>query len=207
MRHIRIKKVIGITVFIILAVLALGYVTLIGYLHFSAEKTREVHYDISEYGQLKDGRNVLEIFSYGMEGNECIWPVRITDYMDVQDYLLVYYCPWDSNYLGYLTVSYENSDYKEEVARLSEYSSVDYVGNYGATGFSDYQLIAMSAGDYGFVYALTDSEETIIYVAMIFPGYGMDILYDEYIPEEYLPDGLDISRNNPTRQKILERNQ
>lgn len=201
----KIGKVIGITVVVVVLLIAVLYAALVGYLHFSAEATREIHRDISEYAYLKDGSNVLEVFSDGGETGACIWPKEIKDNMNVQDYLLAYYCPWDSNYLGYLTVSYEEADYEAEVKRLAEYPSTEYIGNYGATGFAQYEVLAMDAGDYGFVYALTDGRETIIYVAMIFPGYGMDIEYEEYLPEKYLPEGFDAGWDNPTRQEMMER--
>ncbi len=197
------KFIKGILVIVLLMILV--YAALVLYLYFSAEASKEIHEDVSEYALLENGRNVLEIFADGEEDGECIWPETITDCMDVQDYLMVYYCPWDSNYLGYLTVSYEKADYEEEEKRLREYPSTEYIGNYGATGFAQYELLAMSAGDEGFVYALTDGKETIIYVGMIFPGYGMDIEYEKYIPEEYLPEGIDAGENNPTRQRMRER--
>jgi hypothetical protein len=40
---------------------------------------------------------------------------------------------------------------------------------------------------------------------MVFPGYGMDIRYEKYIPQEYLPEGLDATEDNPTRQAVLEK--
>lgn len=206
-RRVRKKtgKIIGITILVTGILLILVYAVVAGYFTLSAAASKEIHRDVSEYAYLEDGRNVLEVFSDGGATGECIWPEEIKNHMDVQDYLLVYYCPWDSNYLGYLTVSYEEADYEAEVKRLEEYPSTEYIGNYGATGFAQYEVLAMSAGDYGFVYALTDGKETIIYVVMIFPGYGMDIEYEEYLPEEYLPEGLDAGKDNPTRQKMVER--
>lgn len=201
----KIGKVIGVTVVVVVLLIAVLYAALVGYLHFSAEATREIHRDIREYAYLEDGSNVLELFSDGGETGECIWPKEIKNNMDVQDYLLVYYCPWDSNYLGYLTVSYEEAEYEAEEKRLTAYPSTEYIGNYGATGFAQYEVLAMDAGDYGFVYALTDGKETIIYVLVIFPGYGMDIDYEAYLPKEYLPEGLDAGKDNPTRQKMVER--
>ncbi len=112
---------------------------------------------------------------------------------------------WDANYLGYLTVTYDKEAYAAEVARLLDYPSTEYLGNYGVSGFADYKVLAMHADDSGLVYALTDGKDTIIYVGMIFPGYSMDIEYEEYMPEEYMPEGLDIGENNPTKQKKTER--
>ncbi len=201
----KIGKIIGITALAAVLLVTLAYAALVGYLHISAEASKEIHRDVSEYGLLKNGKNVLEVFSDGGKDGECIWPKEVTEKMDVQDYFMMYYCPWDANYLGYFVVSYEAADYEAEVRRLEEYPSTEYIGVYGATGFVEYDVLAVNAGDAGFVYALTDGTETIVYVAMIFPGYGMDIEYEEYIPKEYLPEGLDAGKDNPTRQKMTER--
>jgi len=39
----------------------------------------------------------------------------------------------------------------------------------------------------------------------VFPGYSMDVDYEKYIPNEYLPKGLDLSENNPTREEMINR--
>lgn len=49
----------------------------------------------------------------------------------------------------------------------------------------------------GFVYALTDNENRIIYVELIFCNYFYDLDYKNMIPEEYLPDGFDATLDNP----------
>lgn len=206
----RIGKIIGITALTVIGVILAIYIVVIAYLKFSAEATWEEHHDISEYGMLDNGENMIDKFALyensiaGPMYIDNIWPETITENMDVQDYLLIYYCPFDSNYLSYLVVKYDETDYEAEITHLAEYPSTDYVGRYGAEGFEKYELLAMQASDDTFVYALTDGENTIIYVGMQFPGYSMDIEYEEYIPEEYLPRGLDLSEDNPTRQKVIE---
>ncbi len=201
----KIGKIIGITVLSVMLVILLLYAAIVGYLYISAESSREVHRDIESYGYLDDGKNVLEVFADEGEPEDGIWRESITGEMEVQDYLLVYYHPWDANYLGYLTVTYDKEAYAAETARLRDYPSTEYLGNYGASGFTDYEVLAMHADDSGFVYALTDGEDTIVYVGMIFPGYSMDIEYEEYLPKEYLPEGLDIGEDNPTKQEKTER--
>lgn len=58
--------------------------------------------------------------------------------------------------------------------------------------------MAINADSYnGFVYALTDGKNRIIYAEQIFCNYFMDLDYDEYIPHEYLLDGFDASSDNP----------
>ena len=42
-----------------------------------------------------------------------------------------------------------------------------------------------------------------MYVYLTFPGYRMDIDYEDYIPKDCLPKGLDLSEDNPVRQEVL----
>ena len=195
----------GIIVLIMIGLMIAVFAIIAAAIKISAATSKKVYRDISKYSLCRSGDDALEQFqNKGMD--ESIWPEKITDNMDVRDFLMIYYNPFDANYLGYLTVKYEESDFSEEVKRLEEYPSTEYMGNYGSTGFQKYDVLAMNASDNGFVYALTNRKDTIIYVEMIFPGYGMDIEYTKYIPEEYLPEGLDISADNPTRLKNIEKN-
>ena len=69
--------------------------------------------------------------------------------MDVKEYKMVYYNPWDAQYLSYLTVEYDEAAYAAELERLGNYTSTDYIGYYSVTGFSeDAPLLAMYADDY-----------------------------------------------------------
>lgn len=202
-----VKKMFKTAWISVLAVLGgiIGFFVLFcGYFIIQENRSWEEHRDIEEYALLANGESVLKYFHFAGE-DEYIWPRRINDGMEVEDYLLIYYNPFDANYLGYLTVSYDEEAYEKEVARLTAGTSTEYVGRYGVTGFEDYELLAMNASSSGFIYAITDEKDTIIYVAMLFPGYGMDIEYEEHVPEEYLPEGLDATKDNPTRQKIVER--
>lgn len=200
----KLCKMVGVAILSIVILVLLIYAVIVGYLTISAAASKEIYRDISEYSLHRNGENVLSNFK--VRGMAEIWPEEITDSMDVQDYLMVYYNPWDANYLGYLVIEYDKADYEAEISRLSEYSSTEYIGNYGVTGFEYYDVLAMNAGYDGFVYALTDGNGIIIYVEMVFPGYGMDLQYDKYIPEKYLPEGLDATNDNPTRQKVIEDN-
>ena len=190
-------QIVGTLVLVAIAVILALYLLIIAVLNFNAQASWEEHTDIKEYGLLEDGRSVLEGFD--------IWPDSITEEMKVNDYLLIHYNPFDSNYLGYLTVEYSEAAYLAEMKRLAEYPSTEYVGVYGAKGFNSYEVLAMKTSDTGFVYALSDGSNEIIYVGMIFPGYGMDFDYREYIPTEFLPEGLDADKDNPTRDAMLER--
>lgn len=206
----RFCKVTSMLLFSVVLLLLILYLCVIAYLKISAASTWEEHRNIHAYGLLEDGRNGIDAFrpdqnvvgDLKMSGG--IWPERIQDSMDVQDYLLIYYCPWDPNYLGYLVVNYGEKDFEAEKERLSSYPSSDYIGSYGAEGFEQYDLLAVFHSDSKLVYALTDGVGTIIYVGMQFPGYSMDIHYEKYIPSEYLPVGLDLSKDNPTRQNAMD---
>lgn len=139
--------------------------------------------------------------------DESIFPERITGDMNVTDYKMVYYNPWDPQWLSYLVVNYNDGAWEKELNRLSDYSSTEYKGYYGVTGFSQYELLAIYADKYyGFVYALADqSSQQIIYVEIIFCNYFMDIDYEEYIANEYLPDGFDATYDNSYRKELLNR--
>lgn len=136
--------------------------------------------------------------------DENIFPGQITQDMHVADYKMVYYNPWDPQWLSYLVVDYEDAAWKEEMDRLSSYPSTGYEGYYDITGFGGYDLLAVYAGaNYeGLVYALADQDsQRIVYVEIIFCNYYMDIEYEEYIDDEYLPDGFDASNHNSVRRK------
>ena len=142
---------------------------------------------------------------WGMD--ESIFPEKISDKMDVSDYKMVYYNPWDAQYLSYLVAEYEEEAYQRERARLAGCDSTEYTGYYGAEGFEDgYDLLAIEADPYyGFVYALTREEEReIIYVELIFCNYFMDLAYKNLIPDKYLPVGFDATKDNPYRQQRLD---
>ena len=55
------------------------------------------------------------------------------------------------------------------------------------------------------MYALSDNEDTIIYVEMIFCNYFMNLDYTQYIQEEHLPIGYDATMGNAWEaQKMRE---
>lgn len=195
-----VSKAILITVFVAIGVMLGLYALVVFYVTKNAEESWETHYDINEYGMLDDGRNLLEM----SDNLGAVWPKVITDNMRVEEYLLIHYAPWDSNYLGYLEVEYSETDYQAEVVRLNEYESTNYLGNYGAGAFEEKELLAMYSDSQCFVYALTDGENSISYVFLVFPGYYVDMDYEEYIPKDCLPKGLDLSADNPVRLQVLK---
>lgn len=164
----------------------------------------DVNTDITKYEDYI-GENALDEYDNKWGMDESIFPEKITADMEIEDYKMVYYNPWDAQYLSYLVVEYDEADFEQEKERLQEYDSTEYLGYYGVTGFQDeYELLAMYADSYhGFVYALSDKEDTIIYVEIIFCNYYLDLEYEEYIDAKYLPVGFDATVDNPYREEKL----
>lgn len=166
----------------------------------------EVNHDIRRY-QEYIGPNAHKEYRNKCGMDETIFPPQISEEMNVSDYSMVYYNPWDPQYLSYLVVEYTDELWEAERNRLMNYPSTDYIGYYGVSGFGQYELLAMYADEtYGFVYALANrNSRQIIYVEIIFCNYFMDIDYEDYIPVRYLPDGFDAAITNPYRQELLNR--
>lgn len=162
----------------------------------------EVYDDISHYREYMSFGPDSKWNKWGMD--ESIWPQQITGNMAVSDFKMVYYDPWDAQFLGYLVVDYSEDDCIAETERLRAYKSTNYIGNYGTEEEKTYDLLAINADPYnGFVYALTDGKNRIIYAEEIFCNYYMDLDYWNYIPEEYLLDGFDARRDNSYRKTIM----
>lgn len=165
----------------------------------------EVYDDISRYSDYMSfsAENAdSKWYKWGMD--ESIWPESIDDDVTAADYKMVYYNPWDAQYLGYLVIDYPDEVYASEVQRLREYPSTSYTGIYSVAEEETYELLAVNADEYyGFVYALTDGKNRIIYAEQIFCNYFMDIDYEKYMPEEYFLDGFNAKEDNPYRKQIM----
>lgn len=198
------------TIIIILIVLSylfinFGLVLLLPILSYHFSKV-EINEDIEKYNDYM-GQTAKEqyINKWGMD--ETIFPKKITKDMNVIDYKMVYYDPWDAQYLSYLVIDYDEENYIKEVERLKNYKSTKFIGYYNVTGFTKYNLLAMYADLYqGFVYAITDNKNRIIYVELIFCNYFYDINYKKYINEDYLPDGFDATLDNSYQKSMLKNN-
>ena len=206
------RKLIARTAFLTAAVVLTAVVVrlmavggLVAFLAIDSQKA-EIYEDtdVSHYLQYM-GESAEEEYADKWNMKEEIFPEKITDEMQVTDYKMVYYNPWDAQYLSYLVVEYEEEAYNAEIERLENYASTEYLGNYGAEGFAkDYRLLAMEADPYyGFVYALETGDRQIVYVELIFCNYFMDLNYEEMIPKAYLPKGFDATRENPYRKQML----
>lgn len=144
------------------------------------------------------GDNVDSEYTFKSGKHEAIFP-KCVDMLEIIDFQMVYYNPWDPQYLAYLVVEYSEDEYEKEMQRLIKLGVDDYYDEYGTTGFGDNELVALSIVDqhYGMVYAIKDDlKNTITYVEMFFCNFCYDLDYEEYIPNEYLPDGFDATRDN-----------
>lgn len=207
MKGIAIATVMGLIVAARQIIVA-GIIT--GVLLFSYESASvEVYDDITHYqeymsfsnGAYEEGTDT-QWTKWGMD--ETIWPEKITETMAVSDFKMVYYNPWDAQYLGYLVVDYTPEEYSKEVERLKSYDSTEYVGYYCTQEEKTYELLAINADSYqGFVYALTDGKGRIIYAEQIFCNYFMDLEYEKYIPREYLLDGFDATDSSSYYEKMM----
>ncbi len=162
----------------------------------------------SEIGQYEEviGPAAKEEYRNKWDMKEEIFPQKIAPEARVEDFKMVYYNPWDAQYLCWLALDYESGAYEKEVARLKALPSDEYRGIYGVRGFSSYELLAVNADEYqGFVYALTDGKGKIVYVELIFCNYAYDLKYEEYIPSEYLPDGFDAHSGNAYERQEREK--
>ena len=178
----------------------------------NAMKPMEITTNIAHYEQVF-GENAKEDYQNKCGMDDSIFPDEITDEMAVQDFKMVYDPSEGYAYLGYLIVRYEEEAYEKELLRLKSYNPksgrppraeeqnkshvydelMDYVGIYGAEGFrEEYELMNINAGENGFVYALSDKQNQIIYVELIFSEGHCSIDYEEYMDSKYLPIGLKI---------------
>lgn len=150
------------------------------------------------------GNEAKDEYAHKWGMNESIFPEKISDNMNVIDYKMVYYDPWDAQYLSYLVVEYDDESYKLEGEKLRRYASTEYMGYFGAEGFmEEYTLLAMEADPgFGLIYALAGTHNQIVYVELIFCNYFYDIDYKSMICEEYLPLGFDATVENSYRQQI-----
>lgn len=132
--------------------------------------------------------------------NSPLFPAKLTEDMNVQQFKKVHYDPWDPNDLALLVVEYDDRAFQNEVKRLENYGSSTYLGVYGITGFRDWKLLAIDASDSnGVEYAITRNKGEVVYFQLRFCNYFSDIDYKQYVPAQYLPDGFDASEGNPVR--------
>ena len=200
----RLKNILFF-LFIGIGILLIQFIVIFAMLYFMTASAKvEVNTDITKYNNYMF-ENAIDVYQDKWGMDESIFPKTISKDMNVEDYKMVYYDPWDKQFLSYLVVEYDDTKYNDEKTRLTNYKSTDYIGYYSVTGFTKYELLAMYANDYqGFVYALDLGNNKICYVEIIFCNYFMDLDYKKYINEDYLPDGFDATIDNKYQKKMLK---
>lgn len=208
----KIRKLsIGIGILIVIVIILYRLLELGGiiglYLWDQINTEIIVNTDINKY-QDYIGENAKDEYRNKFDMDESIFPQAISENMQVEDYKMVCYNPWDAQYLSCLVVQYDPESYRNEIKRLQNIPMEEYKGLYGAEGFDEnYELLAMNADEtYGFIYALTDKLDEngrIIYMEILFCNYFMDLEYENYVDIEYLPIGFDASEDNEYRQYML----
>lgn len=110
----------------------------------------------------------------------------------------------DTHVVCSVTVQYSDDDFEAEKNRIRSFGIDKYKGLYGVTGAPpEYEISAMSASPFfGFSYALVpkSGEKSVIYVAIIFYPYHSKLSLTEYLHDEILLPGLDVSPNNDFEQ-------
>ncbi len=203
----KVKKIIVIIVCVLAGLLLAGIVAFfpLGLLMYSVGSAEVIEtVKLSEY-QNVIGENADEEYNNKWGMSEEIFPSDISD-LNVEEFKMVYYNPWDAQYLSYLVVDYAD-DISGEIDRLSKIENTEYLGYYGVYGFADkYELLAMNADSYqGFVYAIHEKDTgRIIYVELIFCNYMFELDYEDYIKTEYLPLGFDATEDNDYRNEKLK---
>ena len=198
------KKHLIILICFLTLVIIIRLLATTGFLYLLVASTKpEINADINKYNDYI-GSTAKEEYKDKWGMDESIFPSTIEEAFLVEDYKMVYYNPWDAQYLSYLVINYNEEDYNKELDRLRKYHSTKYQGYYGAEGFDKYILLAMYADYYnGFVYAITDGNRKIIYVELIFCNYQYDMDYEEYINNEYLPTSFDAKSGNRYQKEKL----
>lgn len=167
--------------------------TLFAETSFGARK--KTYSDIEKYTDYI-GAEAVDNFSNKWGMDESIFPEKILDSMEVDNYNLTYYNPWDAEYVGYLTITYSDDEYEKELERLSQKEQDEYIGLFDVSSAPDgYTVLAMdSDSDWGLVYAITPdvNDTTITYVEVIFPG-KLHMKLNKYLPQQYQLKDMDVS--------------
>ena len=164
--------------------------------------------DVSEYNKyIHNGKGSDSELGMGSQPIFNVMPEKINAKAD--EFSLMYYNPWDPQYIVYMTLDYEDK-YDEEISRLKKIGVKEYSGYFMVTGKPDgYDIVAMNSDAYnGFVYAMIPEGSTdntkITYVAVVFCNYALDVDVHKYMKDEYLLKGFDATDDSPYRQKMLK---
>ena len=140
-KKLRLGAIVAvITAAIILLVVFIRLALIGSLLSFLAlDSMRAQIYEDTDVGHYQwymgEGAQEAYVNKWGMD--ESIFSEEISGEMNVTDYKMVYYNPWDAQYLSYLVVEYDDRAYESELKRLTEYDSTEWRGYFGAEGFDE----------------------------------------------------------------------
>ncbi|GEM_PF-1058506 len=159
------------------------------------------------------GENSDATYGHKLKDSWAIFPESPATRGTLYNFNYIYYNPWDPQTLTCCSVTYSDEEYANELARLSTIGTESYTGIYSVTGAPQgYKLLAMAADEYyGFVYAMVPEDtaspaNTVTYVGIEFCNFFCDLNVKNYIPEEYLLEGLNVTQGNPYRKKMMKEN-
>ena len=148
-------------------------------------------------------------YSMGTRPMFDVFPQKIE--VPATEFQIMYYNPWDSQYICYMTLDY-GSGYEAEISRLKKIGVDEYKGIYTVTGEPEgYDIIAMDSDEYfGFVYAMipegsaAEGNTKITYCCIVFCNYALDVNVHKYMPDKYLLPGFDGSDHSPYRKEKMK---
>ena len=212
-KHRKLVKGIKIATIIVMAlvthflVVGMFVVALAGASILTAQK--QLITDTAQYNKyIHNGLTNASELGMGSDPIFDVLPEKI-DNVKTDEFQLLYYNPWDPQYMIYMTLDYGDK-YEEEMARLRNIGVEDYKDIYSVTDEPmGYDLVAMDSDVYyGFVYAMVpenaQGNTQITYVSVVFCTYAPDVDVKEYIPDKYLLKGLDVSDNSPYRESMMK---
>ena len=163
--------------------------------------------DTAEYNKyIHNGKDMSSEYGMGTDPIFDVLPEKID--ADVCEFQLMYYNPWDPQYIIYMTLDY-GDQYEKEMARLNAIGVEDYKDIYSVTGEpSGYDIVAMNSDEYlGFTYAMIPENDQgntkITYVAIVFHNYALDVDVRDYLPGKYMLQGFDATDGNPYRKSKM----
>ena len=212
-KHRKLVKGIKIATIIVMAlvthflVVGMFVVALAGASILTAQK--QLITDTAQYNKyIHNGLTNASELGMGSDPIFDVLPEKI-DNVKADEFQLLYYNPWDPQYMIYMTLDYGDK-YDEEMARLRNIGVEEYKDIYSVTDEPvGYDLVAMDSDIYyGFVYAMIPENAAgntkITYVAVVFCNYAPDVDVKDYIPDKYLLKGLDVSDNSPYRESMMK---
>ncbi len=222
--HKKLVKAIKIATIVILGIGVHYFIVIVLVIGMAMASVRgakvEVTNNIADYNTyIHNGKGNGGGYYMGSFEELGVFPEHIPEGVNVEEFQLMYYNPWDPQYITYMTIDYEEG-YDEEIARLKSIGVDNYEGIYSVNGEPDgYDLIAMDSDEYyGFVYAMIPktgdlqkddagsvSENTrITYVGILFCNYSLDVDVHQYLSDSYILPGFDATDNNPYREEMLK---